>query len=197
VQGNDFHDYDSPWKIALLRYLRWFLAFFYPAIHDDIDWSRGYEALDKEFQQIIRRAAVGKGFADMLFKVWLKGGEEFWLFIHVDIQADYDKDFPRRMFDYNTAVHKLYHREVVGLVVLCDERPEWRPTAFGYGRWGARTEIRFLTVKLLDYADDLGALETNENPFAMVVLARGPHGASRPSDEHGSFGWLEVCTSGS
>jgi hypothetical protein len=135
-------DYDSPWKIALHLYLTWFLAFFFPRIHADIDWSRGYEALDKEFQQIIRRAKRGKQFADMLFKVWLKDGNECWLFIHIEIQADYDKDFPERMFDYNTSVHKLYNREVVSLAVLCDERPDWRPTQFGYGRWDARTEIK-------------------------------------------------------
>jgi len=60
--------------------------------------------------------------------------------------VDYDRKLPRRMFDYNTAVHKLYNREVVSLAVLCDERPDWRPTEFGYGRWGARTEIKFLAV---------------------------------------------------
>ena len=32
-------DYDSPWKEALDVYFRAFLAFFYPLIHDDIDWS--------------------------------------------------------------------------------------------------------------------------------------------------------------
>ena len=49
-------DFDSPWKDALQRYLPQFLAFFFPALAADIDWVRGYEALDKEFQQIIRRA---------------------------------------------------------------------------------------------------------------------------------------------
>ena len=53
-------DYDSPWKIALHFYLSWFLAFFYPRIHADIDWSRGYESLDKEFQQVVREAEVGR-----------------------------------------------------------------------------------------------------------------------------------------
>ena len=56
-------DFDSPWKDALHRFLSSFLAFFLPHIHADIDWSRGYEALDKELQQIARRAAVGKRFA--------------------------------------------------------------------------------------------------------------------------------------
>ncbi|MGH7139330.1 MAG: hypothetical protein ACREHD_26595, partial [Pirellulales bacterium] len=59
-------DYDSPWKVALHKYLQWFLSFFFPQIHTDIGWTRGYEALDKEFQQIIRRAQVGKQVADML-----------------------------------------------------------------------------------------------------------------------------------
>jgi hypothetical protein len=97
-------DYDSPWKLALYKYLNWFLAFFFPQIHADVDWSRGYEALDKEFQQVIRGAKVGKAIADMLFKIWLKDGSELWLLIHIEIQGSYDKLFPGRMFDYNTAV---------------------------------------------------------------------------------------------
>lgn len=164
-------DYDSPWKVALHKYLNWFLALFFPEIHEDINWNRHYEALDKEFQQIVRDAQVGKQVADMLFKVWLKDGEEYWLFIHIEIQGSYETEFSRRMFDYNTSVYKLYNREVVSLAVLCDGRASWRPTSFSYGRWGWRTEITFPSVKLLDYAGDLDWLERNENPFAVVVLA--------------------------
>src|SRR5207244_13468325 len=87
-------DFDSPWKDALQRYLQQFLAFFFPAIAADIDWSRGYEALDKEFQQIIRRAKVGKALADKLFKVWLRAGTEHWLLIHIEIQGARETDFP-------------------------------------------------------------------------------------------------------
>ena len=51
-------DFDSPWKEALQRYLRSFLAFFFTDIEADVDWSRDYESLDKEFQQIIQDAAA-------------------------------------------------------------------------------------------------------------------------------------------
>lgn len=170
-RGAAIADYDSPWKVALHKYFNWFLAFFFPDIHADIDWARGYEALDKEFQQVVRDAQVGKQVADMLFKVWVKDGEECWLFIHVEIQGSYEKEFARRMFDYNTAVYKLYNREVVSLAVLCDERASWRPTGFSYGRWTSRTGITFPAVKLLDYAADLESLEKNNNPFAVVVMA--------------------------
>jgi hypothetical protein len=164
-------DFDSPWKEALQVFLRPFLAFFFLDIHDDIDWARGYESLDKEFQQIIRRAKVGKRLADKLFKVWLKSGEEKWILIHIEIQGDAEAAFPERMFDYNTAVWKLYRQAVVGLAVLCDEAPDWRPTSFAYGHWGCQTEIRFRIAKLLDLQGKEASLEKDHSPIAMIVLA--------------------------
>jgi hypothetical protein len=68
-------EFDSPWKDALQLYLRAFLAFFFPDIEADVDWSRGYEALDKEFAQIVREAKVGKLLADKLFKTAKSLGE--------------------------------------------------------------------------------------------------------------------------
>ncbi len=164
-------DFDSPWKDALHLYLQPFLSFFFPLIHADIDWNRGFLALDKEFQQIVRRAKVGKGLADKLFKVWLKGGQECWLLIHIEVQGTYDKNFPERMFRYNVGAYAVYNQEVVSLAVLCDDNPDWRPNLFNYGRWGCRTGIEFLVAKLLDHAKDLEALEKNNNPFAALVLA--------------------------
>src|SRR5262245_65444420 len=52
-------DYDSPWKEMLDGYFPAFMAFFFPAAAAEIDWSRGYESLDTELQQIVRDAALG------------------------------------------------------------------------------------------------------------------------------------------
>ena len=116
-------DYDSPWKDALQRYLREFLAFFFPDIADDVDWGRGYEALDKEFQQIIKGAAVKTVFADNLFQVWRKNGREAWLLTHVEVQGQRDATFPKRMFRYNTRAWDLHDRPVISLAILCDDQP--------------------------------------------------------------------------
>ena len=164
-------DFDSPWKDALQRYLPSFLAFFFADIHGEVDWSRGYEALDKEFQQIVRRAKVGKRLADKLFKVWLTSGKEAWLLIHVEIQGSVEAHFPRRMFQYNYRCFEKYHRRVISLAVLCDERPKWRPHRFSYGGWGSKMELTFPVAKLLDYADQQEALAQHTNPLAHVVLA--------------------------
>lgn len=164
-------DFDTPWKAALRRYLPSFLAFFFPEIHADIDWSRGYQTLDKEFERTIRHVGGGKQVADMLVQVWLHDGSDCWLLVHIEIQGTYETNFPRRMFNYNVVIHRRYNRQVVSLAVLCDERPKWRPTCYEYGRWGAKTGTTFLTAKLLDYAEKQAGLETSDNPFAVVVLA--------------------------
>jgi len=59
-------DYDSPWKKILEAYFQEFMTFFFPAAAEDINWSRGYTFLDKELQQIVRNAELGKRLADKL-----------------------------------------------------------------------------------------------------------------------------------
>ena len=87
-------DYDSPWKEALDRFLESALALLFPSLHAVIDWSRGYESLDKEFQRILRKASVSRRHADKLFKVWRRDGTETWLLIHVEVQGRRERGFP-------------------------------------------------------------------------------------------------------
>lgn len=147
------------------------LAFFFPDLHDGIDWSKGYESLDKEFQQIVADAKAGRGLADKLFKVWRCDGRELWLLVHVEVQGRVERRFGRRMFRYNIRCFEMYDRRVVSLAILCDDAPDWRPRGFAYGGWGSRTGIRFPTFKLLDYAGREKELAASDNPVAQVVLA--------------------------
>ncbi len=108
---------------------------------------------------------------DKLVKVWLKDGEERWLLIHIEVQASKEGDFPRRMHVYNHRLFDRYGREVISLAILADDDPAWRPNRYEYGRWGFRTSTEFPIVKLLDYAPKYQELESDPNPFAVVVLA--------------------------
>jgi hypothetical protein len=94
-------NYDESWKTAIEQYFEAFISFFFPEMHSCIAWERGYDFLDKEFQQIVRDAAVGTRFADKLLKVWLTGGEEAWLLLHIELQSQQDGEFAKRMFIYN------------------------------------------------------------------------------------------------
>jgi hypothetical protein len=147
------------------------MAFFFPNAYADIDWDRDYEMLDKELQPIVRQAKHGRRYVDKLVKVWLKSGEERWLLIHIEVQTWKEGDFPRRMYVYSHRIFDRYDREVISLAILADDDPDWRPNRYEYSRWGFHTRITFPIVKLLDYAPVDQALETNPNPFALVVLA--------------------------
>ena len=164
-------DYDSPWKEALDCYFEAFMAFCFPQAHAEIDWSRGYEFLDKELQQVVRDAELGRRLVDKLVKVWRLNGQEEWLLIHTEIQGQEEAAFPLRMFVYNYRLFDRYNRTVVSLAVLADDRPDWRPNRFSSSQWGCSLAFEFPVVKLLDYAANWQALETNPNPFATVVLA--------------------------
>jgi hypothetical protein len=153
------------------RFFKACLAFFFPQVHADIDWSRGYEMLDKELQKILRTAKQGRRHVDKLVKVWLQSGDEAWLLIHIEVQVWKEGDFAKRMFVYNYRIFDRYDKEVISLAILADDDPDWRPRGFGYGRWGSRTGTEFDAVKLLDYAAHWEALEADPNPFATVVLA--------------------------
>ncbi len=164
-------DYDSPWKEILSRYFKDFMAFFFAQAHQDIDWAKGHEFLDKELQQIASDAAVGPRRVDKLAKVWRKDGAEAWVLIHVEVQSQEEAEFAERMYVYNYRLFDRYHRQVASLAVLADERVGWRPDHFGYELWGCQVGLTFPTVKLLDYRQQWAALEQSNNPFAMVVMA--------------------------
>ena len=164
-------DYDSPWKEALDGYFEPFLQLFFGEAHADIDWSRGYESLDKELQQVVRTAKSGRRVVDKLVKVWLKDGREQWLLIHVEVQMARKAKFAQRMYVCNYRLFDKYNKEVVSLAVLGDSNPRWRPASFGYKRWGFEAGIRFPVIKLLDFAQRRQELEESENPFAIFILA--------------------------
>ncbi|HUG93147.1 MAG TPA: hypothetical protein VML55_20060 [Planctomycetaceae bacterium] len=164
-------DFDSPWKEALDVYFEQFVAFFFPEVHGGIDWSRGYDSLDQELRQVLREADLGRRVVDKLVRVWRVGGEEIWVVVHVEIQAQYEASFAHRMFVCHYRLFDNYARQPVNLAVLADDRPAWRPDSFAHALWGCELSFRYPTIKLLDYRDRLEALQADPNPFAVVVAA--------------------------
>ena len=164
-------DYDAPWKEALGEYLRECLALLFPAVHAAVDWGRPYAFLDTELQQARRAAAIGPRRADRLVQVWLVGGEEAWLLVHVEVQSQEVPSFPERMFVYNYRVFDDHHHEVMSLAILGDERLGWRPDTYRRDLLGFELWMRYPVAKLADWRAQLEALEESDNPFAVAVLA--------------------------
>lgn len=164
-------DYDSPWKQVLERYFASFTAFFFPDVHAGVDWDRGYEFLDKELQRVVRDAALGRRYADKLIKVWQRDGGEAWVLAHVEVQGQYESHFAERMFSYYIRLWDRYQKPIVSLAVLTDAGQDWRPAEYQQALWNCELHWRYPIVKLLDYRGRESELETDANPFAVVVLA--------------------------
>ncbi|MGB0386188.1 MAG: hypothetical protein ACPGWR_15375 [Ardenticatenaceae bacterium] len=182
--------YDSPWKDVLNRYLPECLVFFFPEVAQQIDWSKGYEFLDKELEQITPQSTVTQRTVDKLVKVFLKppqvkeskrrkvskkklvlAPKEIWLLIHIEVQSQYDSGFGVRMYIYNYRIFDVYGQKVVSLAILGDERSTWRPDSYNYEMLGCELKFKFPIVKLLDYKNKWNELEQSPNPFAVVVMA--------------------------
>lgn len=87
---------DSAWKDVLDGLFPEFLAFFFPDIYREVDWTKDVVFLDKELQEIIREGEFGKRIVDKLVKVFLLDGSENWILIHVEIQGSVRKEFARQ-----------------------------------------------------------------------------------------------------
>jgi hypothetical protein len=164
-------DYDSPWKEVLELYFQQFLAFFFPQIHSETDWSKGYQFLDKELQKVVREAKTGRRLVDKLVKIWRKDGTETWILVHIEIQGQVDPYFAARMYLYHYRIYDRYARQVVSLAILADDQLNWRPNRFGYDLWGCEISFKFPIVKLLDFKEQRYILEQSSNPFAVVTMA--------------------------
>ncbi|NCO41151.1 MAG: hypothetical protein COZ06_39170 [Armatimonadetes bacterium CG_4_10_14_3_um_filter_66_18] len=164
-------DFDTAWKEMVQRYFRDFVAFFFPAVHRDIDWQRGVEFLDKELQQAVRVAGRGRRTVDVLAKVWTQAGEETWVLVHVEVQSQVDKGFAQRMYVCNSVLSARHKRAIASFGILGDTNRNWRPCSYSHERWGCRASLVFPVVKLLDFEDCWAKLERSANPFAVVVAA--------------------------
>ncbi|MGF1674362.1 MAG: DUF4351 domain-containing protein [Rivularia sp. (in: cyanobacteria)] len=164
-------DNDSPWKEILEAYFPQAMQFFFPQTAALINWQRPHEFLDKEFQQIDRDAAQGRRYTDKLVRVWQLNGEEIWLLIHVEIQAESEDEFKKRMFLYNLRIFDKFAKPAISVAILCDSSTDWRPHQYSYNYPDTRLNFEFGTVKLIDYQNRWEELEASDNPFATVVMA--------------------------
>ncbi|MBW4493062.1 MAG: Rpn family recombination-promoting nuclease/putative transposase [Oscillatoria princeps RMCB-10] len=164
-------EYDESWKEAIETYFQEFLRFFFPDIHNSVDWTEPYVSLAQELQEIVGESETGDKITDRLFQVKLLTGQPAWILIHVEVQSQYESGFAERIYIYNYRAFDKHRQPVVSVAILGDERPSWRPQSYGYALDGYELSLKFPTVKLLDYQERWPELESSTNPFALMVMA--------------------------
>jgi predicted transposase YdaD len=163
--------FDSPWKEALELYLHSVLEFCFPEAAQAMDWEAGVEFLDKELQEIVRDADLGKQRVDKLIKVKLRDGTEEWVLVHVEVQHETDANLPLRVYQYHHRVRDRFGRRVATMVILADEHPAWRPDHYEEHLLGCRLRFDFPVCKLLDLVERAQAAAASGTPAGLVILA--------------------------
>lgn len=162
-------EYDNPWKDIVEQFFKDFMQFFFPQIHKKIDWQQKYEFMEQELQKVVRESVTKNRRVDKLVKVWLQDGKQILLYIHIEIQSQYDSEFSKRMFIYHYRLYDRFGTQVTSLAILGDKKETWRPCSYHYEIMGCELSFRFPMIKLLDYKEKWSELEKSSNPFSMVV----------------------------
>jgi len=191
-----YSEYDAAWKEAISKYFREFVQFFWAEIEDKIDWEKPHRFVEQELnptdQTITDKKVVRKRIADKVIQVSLKDGNDLCAIVHLEIQGNEDKEFPARVFTYRYRIFDRYHADIATMVVLIDNKLNWRPNVYHYEFWGTRLHLEYPIVKILDYASRENELRQSRNPFALVVLAQLTALKTSPSQEDRRISKLEL-----
>jgi hypothetical protein len=190
------HDADTAWKQILRSLFEPFLEFYFPEIHEGVDWSTPPEFIDTGLERLVPGMARGGRVTDLLAKLRLRDGSTRWLLVHVEVQGagESTDEFDERVFDCHFLIQHRHEIEakvegrgdskgLVSVAVVIDPRASFRPGRYTKRLLGLRIVFEFPVVRLIDYADRRGELATSRNPFALVTLAHLELAGTRSEDE--------------
>ena len=83
---------DLLWKTILETLFEDFLAFFLPDLYPQVDLTKGYTFLDKEFQKLFPSSKKGQRYVDKLVKIYLQDGRSQWILVHACDEQSYIND---------------------------------------------------------------------------------------------------------
>ncbi len=162
-------DQDGLWKKVIGELFEEFLLFFVPDFHEHIDFTKEPDFLQQELFQEVVDKKKGRRMADQIVKVHLKGGEEKWILVHVEVQSENEEDFSERMFQYFYRIYDRYKQKIVAIAIMTSPYQSKAPQDFRYNYFGTTLHYAYTNCKLVDY--DYKALRNSENLFSKIVLA--------------------------
>lgn len=149
------------------------LRFFFDNADEIFDFSKGFEFLEQELDQIDPPKNNGeqhtRRYVDKLIKVYKKDGTEEFILIHIEAQGYKDANFPQRMYQYYARIWDKYLRPITALAIYTDSHPNYEPNTYTQHCLGTTLQYTYNTYKVLTQPEE--ALLRSNNPFAIVILA--------------------------
>ena len=177
-------DFDRAWKDALRWWLPDCLRLFWPAIHDQINWTIPPEFLATELRRLQKVIQPDMRYVDQLAKVRLDQGRDALLLIHIEVQTRRaGKTLTLRMLRYHHRLFEAYPGYThFPCAILLDRKRGPEVETFRVPVLGGEHVFRFPVVNLASWGVRQEELHTLApmNPFAVVVLAQLACRATQP-----------------
>lgn len=148
-----------------------FLRFLYPDADDIFDFSQAIQFMDKELLSIVpdRERKQGKRVADLLAKVFLKDGSTNYILLNTEIEGGSDKEFAKRIYQYNYRIFDRYAISVATIAVYTGDVGQSSPSAYHSQVLDTSLNFKYRTYHIFDHRED--ELLAMNNIFGLVVLA--------------------------
>ena len=164
--------FDLLWKDAIDDFFPYFMLFFMPNLYKDIDWATEPVSLEQELHEIIQSEIPDSKIreTDKLVKVFLKDGTDRILFIHIEIQSFFEKDFAERMYTYCRLIIRRYNlKYITALAIFTGKKTPRKYNRYEWDCYGTNMTYKYNAYKVA--AQNVTDLEQSDNPFALVVLS--------------------------
>ena len=146
-------EYDFLWKEVITELFEEFLLFFSPELYEEIDFTSQPEFLEQELHTIIPDSKSNHRYADKLVKLKLKTGLEQWVFVHIEVQGGYKKDFSKRMFQYFYRVMDLYDQQIFALAIFTSNVSTNKMNSFHYEFFGTHLNYHYNTYRIASQSE--------------------------------------------
>lgn len=127
---------DILWKVIMEEVVADLLRFLFADADRVYNMERGFEFLDKELAEMDPQPDEDKDtrFADKLVKVYHRDGEEEWILLHVEVQADTHKraEFSERMCQYFYRIRDRYKKPVSAVAIFTGPNGRDMPGKYVY-----------------------------------------------------------------
>ncbi|WEK18129.1 MAG: hypothetical protein P0Y49_15160 [Candidatus Pedobacter colombiensis] len=146
------------------------LRFFYEDADKRFDMARGFESLNKELHEIHPQLSRkgGSREADVLIKVFLLDKNSEWFLLHLEIQKIVNKNFPKRVYQYNYRLSDKYEMPIVSLAIFTGPKGQVQLNEHKTSMLGTELTFKYKVYQIFDHSED--DLLNMRSPFALVIL---------------------------
>jgi len=150
------------------------LRFLFPDADKIFDFEREVGFLDKELGDLLpsteNEAEIR--FVDKLIKIFLKGGGEEWVLIHIEVQGRTEREdrllFPERMFQYFYRCLDRHKKPIAAIAIFTGPDAGHISTCYKYEFMNTNLQYQFNVLRVSDYTNT--ELAESQNPFAWVLM---------------------------